>query len=227
MQNAWATVKFLTFGGSADPLYAERVGRGAPYFIFVGLAFGVVLALCNRILEPRLESEILGVVLVTVLIILSRAAHLEQTRKIFEAGGPSTPVTVYGFVAVMLLVLLKIRSVEVIGELRNVALLLTPALARWTVVIFLYRSTSVTDEVAWRIARNVKAWHLLSTTIVVLGITIFLVGSRGLWMGLCLSLLAAIFRSFVHHFAKDFTCNHLGALIEMSESLSFVLFASL
>ena len=237
MRNALAVFKFLTLGGrfTTAPFVPERIGKGASYFPFVGLILGAILALLNRVLEPRLESEILAVLLVTILIVLTRATHLDGTRKVFDSwligtnptNEPGASGGTYGFLAVMLLVLFKIRSVEVIGELRNVSLLLTPALSRWVVVIFLYSATSMTDDLAQRIADNVRAWHLIFTTVVTLGLTVFLVGVTGLWIGLCLSLLALVFRSSLLRFGSDLTCNHFGVLVELSEAVTFVLFASL
>ena len=217
------------------PIEPERVGMGAYYFPFVGLVIGLILVMFNRILEPHLESEILAVVLITILILLTRAAHLEGTRKTFDSFSAkanleravTTPGTIVGFVAVLLIVLFKIRSVEVIGETRNLSLLLTPILARWALVIFLYGSTSETDNVARQIAENVSAWHLVFTTVVTLGITVFLAGAAGLWVGLFLSLLALLSRSILYRRDCDLTRDQFGALIELSETLSFVLFVSL
>ena len=237
MQNALAAFKFLTLSSrfNSDQFSLERVGMGAPYFPLVGLVLGVILAIFNRILEPYLESEILGVVLITILIILTGASHLEGTRKTFDSfttktnleGEGASPVTVCGFVAIMLLVLFKIRSIEVIGETRNLSLLLTPTLARWALVIFLYGSASATDDAAQHIAENVRAWHLVFATAVTLGITVFLVGPTGLWIGLCLSLLALLSRGYLHRRGGGLNCNHFGTLVEVGETLGFVLFASL
>jgi adenosylcobinamide-GDP ribazoletransferase len=237
MQNALAAFKFLVLGDrfTSDQFNPERVGLGTPYFPLVGLVIGFVLAIFNHILEPYLESEILAVVIITILIVLTRATHLEGTRKTFDAFSAKTnlsskrtpPISVYGFLAVLLIILFKIRSVEVIGETRNLSLLLTPTLARWTLVIFLYGSTSAADGSAQRIAENVKAWHLVFATAVTLGITVFLVGPTGLWVGLCLSLLALLSRGYLHRRGDGLNCNHFGALIEASETLSFVLFACL
>lgn len=237
MQNALAAFKFLTLGSRfrTDQFSLERIGMGALYFPLVGLLLGFILAIFNRILEPYLESEILGVALITILIMLTGASHLEGTRKTFDSFATKThlegdavpPSTVYGFVAVMLLVLFKIRSVEVVGETRNLTLLLTPTLARWALVIFLYGSSSGTDAAARHIIENVRLWHLVFATALTLGITVFLVGSTGLWVGLCLSLLALLSRGYLNRRGGGLNCNHFGTLIEVSETLAFVLFASL
>ncbi len=236
MQNALAAFKFLALGDrfTSDRFSPERVGLGAAYFPLVGLVFGVVLAILNRVLEPYLESEILAVVLVTFLIFMTRAAHLAGTQKTFDASiatnsaAPADrPIGIYGLLAILLLILFKSRSIEVIGETRSLSLLLTPVFARWSLVIFLYGSTSATDNSARHIAENVRAWHLLVATAATLSMAIFLVGSLGLWIGLCLSLFALLSRGYLRWRGVDFTCNHFGALIELSETLSFALFAAL
>jgi adenosylcobinamide-GDP ribazoletransferase len=236
MQNALAAFKFLVLGErfTRDRAKAERVGLGSPYFPFVGLILGVVLAISNRVLEPYLESEILAVVLVTLLILMTRAAPLAGTQKTFDISSePNSktaadgPIGIYGLLAILLLILFKIRSIEVIGETRSLSLLLTPVFGRWSLVIFLYGSTSAIDDSARHIAENVRAWHLIIATAITLGVAVFFVGSMALWIGLCLSVFALLSRGYLHWRSIDITCNHFGALIELSETLSFALFASL
>jgi cobalamin synthase len=234
MQNALAAFKFLVLGErfSDIQLNPERVGSGTPYFPLVGLAIGVSLAMLNRVLEPYLESEILAVVLVTFLVFMTRAAHLSGTQKTFDGATYSTRVAdrsigIYGLLAILLIILFKIRSIEVIGEMRGLSLVLTPIFARWSLVIFLYRSTSATDDSARRVAENVRAWHLMVATAMTLSMAIFLVGSTALWIGLCVSLFALLSRAYLHWRSVDLFCHHFDALVELSETLSFALFASL
>ena len=237
MKSALAAFKFLSIARHFDSaqLNPRLVGHGAPYFPLVGLIFGLILAIVNRALEPLLESEILGVVLVTLLIVMTGAIHLEGMQKTFDnlsaeansGNRQSQPIGVYGLLALLLVVLFKIRSVEVIGETRTLSLLLTPVFARWSLVIFLYGSTSTADEPTRVIALSVKTWHLLITTAATLLLATYLAGRTGLWIGLCLSLLALLGRSYLHRHRGGLTRDHLGALIELGETLSFILFASL
>jgi len=234
MQNALTAFKFLVLGDrfSGGQLNAERVGSGTPYFPLVGLTIGVSLAIFNRVLEPYLESEILGVVLVTFLIFMTRAAHLAGTEKTFALSTNSKtaadrPVGIYGLLAILLIILFKIRSIEVIGEMRGLSLVLAPVFARWSLVIFLYRSTSASDESARCVAENVRAWHLMIATAITLGVAIFLVGTTALWIGLCVSLFALLSRAYLRWRSVDLSCYHFDALVELGETLSFALFASL
>ena len=127
----------------------------------------------------------------------------------------------------MFVVLFKVRALEVTGETRSLGLLLTPMLARWSLVIFLYRSASVAEGTARLLAENVKAWHLALTTVVTLTLAVFLVARTALWIGLCLSLFALFSRSYLGRRNGYIDSDNLSAIIELSETLSFVLFASL
>ena len=236
MRNILAAINFLTVLGrfSDDSFGPERVGRGALYFPFVGLLLGASLAIINRFFEPYLESEILGVALITILILFTGAIHLEQTWRIFTATAKAdaarqtgAEIHLYGFLVVMLIVLFKIRSVEVIGELRKVALILTPVLARWALVIFLYGSNASMEDLTQRISKNIRAWYLLFTSVGTLAITVFLMGNKGLWIALAVSLIALVLRTYLGRSSRALALSHCGALIELTETLSLILFATL
>ena len=137
-----------------------------------------------------------------------------------------TPAS-FGMIALFLMLLLKIRAVEVIDEKIALGLLLAPALARWSLIVFLFGYYDRCDESARRIAEKISAWHLLVTTIALLGLAFYLLGRKGLWIGLSLSLLALLARSFLHRRHAVVTHDNMGAMIELSEMLSLILFASL
>ena len=233
MKNALAAFKFLVLGDRfiVTQLDPKLVGSGTLYFPLIGLIIGACLVIVNRVLQPYLESEILAVVLVTFLIFLTRAAHLNGTQKAFTVSS-FTPAAgrsggIYGLLAVLLIIFFKIRSIEVIGETRSLSLVFSPIFARWSLIIFLYRSTSAADESAQRVAENVTAWHLMIATAITLGMAIFLVGTTALWIGLCVSLFALLTRAYLRWRSVDLSSHHFDALVELSETLSFVLFACL
>jgi adenosylcobinamide-GDP ribazoletransferase len=228
--------EFLTVGrrfsrGGSNP---AEIGRAAVYFPLVGLCFGLVLTGVNAMLEAHLESEILAGVQVTVLIVLTGAAHLEELQKTFDtfsaenlaAALPPDSIRMYGLLAVMLVVFFKIRSLEVIGDGRPFALLVLPMLARWAGVLFLYSATRSAPTVQ-AIAERVKAWHMLLATTLVLAITAYGLKLPGLWVALWMSVLALLARPVLQRCCGALRQQHVGAVIELSEALSFVLIASL
>src|SRR3972149_1073830 len=125
MKGILAAFKFLAGGGRFRQDQRSTELSAALYFPLVGLVIGLGLVLLNRFLEPRLESELLAVVLIAIMILATQAVHLDGTLKTFAAlapetaaGGADRPGGIYGMTAVLLIVLLKIRAVEVIGETR-------------------------------------------------------------------------------------------------------------
>jgi adenosylcobinamide-GDP ribazoletransferase len=207
------------------------IGAAAVYFPFVGLSLGLVLVGINSVLEPHLESEILAAVHVTILILLTGAIHLEELQKTFDGtaaapdSAPASSIRVPGLLAVMLAVFFKIRSLEVIGEGRPLTLLVVPVLARWLVVLFLY-GTMASAEPVGRIVERIKAWHLLLTSVMALAIAAYGLRLPGLWLGFSVSLLTLLSRTLLQRCSGGLRRDHLGAVIELGEALSFVLIAS-
>jgi adenosylcobinamide-GDP ribazoletransferase len=236
MKSALAVYRFLTFGGGFDPAQVTPQQTGAAILCFplVGVFFGLVLVFLNRLLDPYLESEILGVILIAILALLTRATHYQGLQNTFnelslktELGAAKRQSGAFGVLAIAFVVLLKVRALEVTGETRNLGLLLTPMFARWSLVVFLYGSASVAEGTTRILAENVKAWHLALTTIVALTLAAFLMARTGLWIGLCVSLFTLLSRSYLRRRKGYIAPDNLGAIIELSETLSFVLFASL
>lgn len=235
MKSALAAFKFLSLASRFDRVRVEpqQLGASIPYFPLVGIVLGTVLVLLNRLLDPRLESEILGTLLVAILALLTGAIHYEGLQNTFDALSvigrqkQTGRNHAFGVLAIVFVVLLKVRALEVTGETRSLGLLLTPLFARWSLVIFLYGSASVAKGTARILADNARAWQLALTTVITLGLAAFLVGRTALWIGLYLSVFALLSRSYLRRRNGYIGSDNFGAVVELSEALSFLLFASL
>ena len=146
MQSLSAASKYLTIWGrinTAEPT-PEAIGAAAVYFPLVGLLLGLLLALLNYGLGLYLESQLLSIFLIAFLLIAIGAVHCEAVKKTFDAFGPdptgaaNSRENIVGFVVIVLVVLFKIRSVDLLDDKIALSLLLTPAFARWALVIFIY-----------------------------------------------------------------------------------------
>ncbi len=123
--------------------------------------------------------------------------------------------------------LFKIRAIDVINDKLTVSLLLTPVLARWALVLFIYGYHDRCEEIPRRIAENVRVWHLLASTLASLGLAYYLLGRKGLWIGLALSIMTLLVRSFLHRRHAVLSHDNFGAVIELDEMLCLILLASL
>jgi cobalamin synthase len=123
--------------------------------------------------------------------------------------------------------LFKIGATNAIDERIALSLFLTPIAARWALVLFIYGYHDRCEETPKRIAESVKFWHLLTATAATLGLAVYLLGRKGLWLGLSLSVFAFLIRSLLHRGDTILTHDNFGAVIEFSEALSLILLASL
>jgi adenosylcobinamide-GDP ribazoletransferase len=209
-------------------LIPEQVDSGTFYFPFVGMLVGSVLVVVNRLLEPYLESEVLSATLVALLALITGGIHYQGLKQTLESRSASPLISdrVYGFLAIFFVVLLKVRALEVIGEARSLALLLSPVFARWGLIIFLYGSADLSEGAARPVAGAVKIRHLISATVLTLSLAAFLIGRTALWIGLSVSLLALFSRTLCWRRDK-IRYENFGAVIEGSETLALVFFSTL
>jgi len=213
------------------PPAPETIGAGAFFFPLVGLVIGSLLVAMNYLLAAYLDPEILSIALIAFLIITTGAVHLEGLKETF-----SSPVTTssaprgnetLGFIAIVLVILFKIGTADSMDEKLAVSLLLMPVLGRWALVIFIYGTDDWCDEMPRRIAENMKLWHLVVSTVATLSLVVYLLGRRGLWIGLSLSLFTLVTRALLHRRHAVLTHGNFGAVIELSEVLGLILLASL
>jgi adenosylcobinamide-GDP ribazoletransferase len=237
MKKAFAAFIFLTFGRrcKALDLNPQHFGPAIAYLPIGGVILGSLLVLLNRLLDPYLESEIIGVTLVATQALMTGGIHFVGLQRTFDAFpakqnfyiGEKAQARAFGVLAILITVLLKVSSLEVTGETRSRGLLLAPVFARWALVIFLYGSASIAEGTARIIAVSVRAWHLVLMTVVTLALAGFLVARTALWMGLCLSLFALLSRDYLRRRNGRIDTDNFGAVVELAETLSFLLFASL
>jgi adenosylcobinamide-GDP ribazoletransferase len=234
VQTLVTALKYLTVWGrfsSAQPS-GEMIGAAAVYFPVVGLVLGLLLAVSNYVLVPYLHPEILSVVLITVLIFGTGGMHLDGVDKTFGTVAAKAPTEnsrreSLGFVVIVLVILFKVAAADSMDEKLASSLLLTPVLARWALVIFIYGYSDRCEQTARLIAENVRLWHLLIATLGTLTVAVYFLGRKGLWVGLLLSLFALLTRTLLHRRQTLLTHANFGAIVELEEVLCLILLASL
>jgi adenosylcobinamide-GDP ribazoletransferase len=235
VQKLIATGKFLTIWGRFSAVQAQpnTIGSAMIYFPLIGLMFGLVLALLNYGLAPYLPPEILSMVLIMVLILLTGGIHLGDLWLTFNASRTKTLPAEYrgdaslGIIAIVIVLLFKSAATDSMDERLSMSLLLAPVLARWALLIFVYGYQHRCDEIAGVIAEQLRFWHLLAATSATLALSAYLLGRKGLWIALSLSLLVLLGRNLIYRLNAVVTQNNFGAVIEIAEALSLVLLASL
>ena len=209
------------------------VGKAAAYFPLVGLILGLLLGLSNYFLAPYVAPEIINVVVIALLISATGAQHLDGIKKAFDAlatdtaGDDGRPNEALGVAAIVLAILGKIAAANSMDEILTLSLLLMPVLARWAMIVFLYGYETRFDEIPRLIAQQVKFWPLLASTAAILALTMYLLGRKGLWIALLVSVFTLFLRAALYRRRGILSHADVRASVELTETLSLILLASL
>jgi adenosylcobinamide-GDP ribazoletransferase len=240
MRSLLAAFQFLTVFPVPGTVTAtpEEIGRSSPFFPLVGFFLGLILVLFNQLLEPYLTPAILSVVIVTLLILMTRALHLDGLGDTFDGLGAKNGrenalramrdscIGVFGLLAVLIIVMLKIRAVEGMDETRDQALLLAPVFGRWAMVVLAYRAVSAREGLGRIMVGNVRGHHLLVASIVTLVLAFGFSGKVGLWIAGGILLFTLFSRFYLHRRLGGVTGDTFGAVGELTETFALVVFAA-
>jgi adenosylcobinamide-GDP ribazoletransferase len=231
-----SAVRFLTVvpipGGSVE------VGTSAAFFPLVGLALGALLVALDRVTAPIVPLAVRDVLLVGVLAAVTGGLHLdgladsadglftghrERALAIMREGA----VGAFGVVAVVLVVALKLRSLDAVPpEARTAALLYAPMLARWAMVVLAFGSRAARpDGLGQAMVRSLTFREFALATVVALWIVLAAAGARGLVAILAVAATTIGCRILAHARLGGVTGDVLGAIGEVVEALVFTVFA--
>lgn len=235
MQRFISAAKYLTIWGRftvAGPS-SGAVGAASIYFPLIGFLVGLVLALSNYALAPYVPTEILSIALIMVLIVLTGGSHLEDLYLTFAITASNTGSVddrnngALGTIAVVMVLLFKAAALDSIDQKVTVSLVVAPVLARWALLVFIFGYQERCGQIAKTIAQQLKLWHLFLATAGTLGLASYWLGRRGLWIALALSVLSLLIRNLFYRLRRIITSQQFGAVIELAETLSLSLMASI
>lgn len=216
---------------------AEEIGRALSFFPLVGFLLGGILASINWLLAPYMPSEILSVMLITLMVLLTRGLHLDGLGDTFDglgAGGDREHVLkvmddshtgVFGLLAIVLVIAFKLRAIAFMREGRWQALLLAPVVGRWAMVVLGYKSQPAREGLGEIVARHMRPRELVWATVICLALVTLLSGVIGLWIMLLTSVFSVASKKYLHRRLGGVTGDTFGAVGELSEASAFVLFA--
>lgn len=235
VQRFVSAAKYLTIWGrfTVAPPSSGAIGAASIYFPLIGFVLGLVLAFSNYALAPYLPTEILSIALIMVVILLTGGSPLEDLYLTFAIGGSKTGSAdcrdngALGAIAVVMVLLFKVAALDSIDQKVTVSLVVAPVLARWTLLVFVFGCQERCAQIARPIAQQLKLWHLLLATAGTLGLASYWLGRRGLWIALVLSVLSLLIRKLFYRLRGTITSQQFGAIIELAETLSLSLLASI
>lgn len=161
MRRYLIALQFLTILPIPSPqkYEANDLGRSTAWFPLVGLTIGGLLCLADMALTPLLPRHLTDALLVTLLALVTGGLHLDGLADVFDglaARGPKerflavmkdSRIGAVGVVGLVLLLLLKYAALLALPiYLKRPALLLVPALARFTQVVVMSRARAAQSD---------------------------------------------------------------------------------
>jgi adenosylcobinamide-GDP ribazoletransferase len=228
----FAALQFLTFCPWPKRVErcADEIGRSAIFFPVVGFLLGSILVLANFLLEPFASAILVSVVLVTLMALLTRGLHLDGLGDTFDglgAGGDrermlrimdDSHTGAFGLIAIVLVLFFKIHAIESLEVERWRALLATPVLGRWAMILLGYRSRAAKQGLGATLIDHLSTKHFRWATL----ISVLLVGAIlhgvGLAMMAWVTLLTMASKIYFQRRLGGVTGDTFGAVGELSET---------
>jgi adenosylcobinamide-GDP ribazoletransferase len=235
----FAALQFLTL--FPRPEWMEHspaeVGRSAIFFPVVGFMLGSILVLVNFLLDPFASAGLLSVILVTLLTLATGGLHLDGVGDTFDglgAGGDRDRILsvmddsrtgVFGLIAIVLVLLLKIHALESMDGDRWRALLVAPILGRWGMVLLAYRSKAAKAGLGSNLIDHLQTKHFLLATLLTLLLVTAIFRRNGIVMMAWVAVFTIASKNYFHRRLGGVTGDIFGAVGELSETSVMVLLA--
>ncbi len=234
-----AAVQFLTIVPLVRDLRAtnETLGNSIAYFPLVGFLIGMLLALCNGVMELFLPIQVGCILIIALLIILTGAIHLDGFVDALDglAGGrgrermleimKDSRIGAIGVIGVVVLLLIKyISLINLPRDLLWQSLMLMPVMGRWSMAQLCYSARYARENGTGRpfVNPDSKKGGIFAAILTLTLLTIFL-GLKGVVIGILLSLFTHSFKAFFHYKIGGVTGDVIGAANELSEVLFLLL----
>jgi len=229
----WIAWKFLTiFPG---PTYRGESGKGLgsslPWFPLVGLILGAILMGLDQLFDLFLPLLVNSALLLVILVILTGALHLDGLMDTCDGFAvrssaadrlrvmADSHVGGFGAAGAGCLLILKLTCIiSLPEELRAAGLLLTPALARWSVAWAILAFPSARKGGLGDLFRQGTGWTMMPTVTL---IALIIAAAFLTWIGPALVaglwLVTLIIARGLSARLGGLTGDTYGAIIELSE----------
>jgi adenosylcobinamide-GDP ribazoletransferase len=238
LKSLLAAIAFLTrvpVPGAAA-LDAHDVGKSAAWFPLVGVMLGGVYALAAFLLRNHLPVSVVAALLIVLDVLLTGALHFDGLADTADGFGGGTTIEhvlrimrdhaigSYGAVALILLAAVKLTAYSELLRRNDYipALVLTPALGRWSMLL-LTASLSYARPTASVAQGMGKAALFWGTCLAVAAISASL-SLRGWMAAAAVVVVSAAFGIYCKRRIQGITGDTLGANLQLCETASLLTF---
>jgi adenosylcobinamide-GDP ribazoletransferase len=232
-----AALQFLTILPIRRNFTVLEIGRSSASFPLIGLLIGLFLAGISLLLDRILPSSVVNVILVAGLAICSGALHLDGLADTLDGiAGHRTPeqrleimrdsrIGGFGAIGVALFLIIEYVLLDSLtGSPRLFALILAPALSRWSMVdaIFAYPYAR-TDGLGKAYKDSVRWPQMTAATAVAIAVSILLFKISGLVIIAANWIIITLLANFLKNRLNGLTGDTYGAINEIATASVFLL----
>lgn len=230
----------LTILGRPAQVWKLPIGSSALFYPAVGALIGGLVGALDWVLRTFLSQEITSVFLLGMLALLSSGRQLDgfanaadgligfRGREWAIATMHDRPLGTSGAAAIFFLLILKVRSLDLISEpIRFAGLLLPPLIGRWALVALAYgaRRAAADGEAAASFDSTIGARELAVASGFAVTVTLVAGGALGLFVLIIAGLATVGLRLYFDRRLGGVTGQALDAGAEVLEALALIIFA--
>ena len=225
----------------------NELARAMAYFPFVGFFIGIILVYADKALLTFFPDTISNIFLLLLSALMTRALHIDGLSDSIDGlmGGTDresrlaimkdSRIGSAGVLGILFVLLIKYVCLNnLFGDNKTVALLTAPAFSRWSQMLMMFRADYGREEGMGRaFVGHVRLGGLMAASVISLGISAFVIVDESRTIALaagipCLvGLFTVLWRWYVVRKVGGVTGDAVGAVSEMNEALTLLLFVSL
>jgi adenosylcobinamide-GDP ribazoletransferase len=223
------------------------LAKSMVYFPFVGFIIGFILVQADNLLQRLFPDTISNIFLLIVSALITRALHIDGLADTVDGimGGkdPESRLMIMkdsrigtgGVLAVAFLLLVKYVSLNnLFHDYKTSALLTAPAFARWSQMLMMFKADYGREYgMGKAFVGHLRSGGLIAASVITLGLSAFVImydtrtAVLALGIPLALAVFTYLWRWFIRRKLDGVTGDAVGAVSELNEALTLLLFVFL
>jgi adenosylcobinamide-GDP ribazoletransferase len=226
----------------------SELARSMVYFPFVGFLIGLILVWADRAFLWFVPDTISNIFLLILSAVMTRALHIDGLADsidgIMGGGDPESRLVIMrdsrigtaGVLSIVFVLMIKYVCLNnLFVDYKAAALLTAPAYSRWSQMLMMFNAGYVREQgMGKAFVGHVRSSGLVAASIITVGLSGFVIYQYDLrttilaiGIPLAVGLVTFLWRWFVVRKIGGVTGDSVGAVSEMNEALTLLLFVFL
>ena len=224
------------------------LARSMVYFPFVGFVIGLVLVYADRALLWVFPDTVSNIFLIILSVAITRALHIDGLADSVDGimGGRDqesrlaimrdSRIGTAGVLSIVFVLMIKYACLNTLfSDYKTAALLTAPAFSRWSQMLMMFQAGYGRDDgMGKAFVGHVRLGGLIAASVITVGLSGFVIyqydtrtAILAIGIPLAVGLLTFFWRLFVVRKVGGVTGDTVGAVSEVNEALTLLLFVFL